>query len=172
MQSHKLTKFMMEYFPVINAACKKYRVSISEFTSTSREYRIIDARREAAEILSLTGLTYEEIGALMNRDARSVELLLTRKRKREPEKHKHHEMHPDPALRDDSKRLWRDACEAGSKALLRAIFDTGTIYRPMSKDEIEAAKQWATSGNNINVEPKGWITDAPQPYTTQGRLSL
>ena len=169
-QSHTITKFMMEYFPIIHHACRKRGVSVMEFSSQSREYRIVDARRDVAEKLLALGLSYVDIGALMNRDARSVELLLTRKRSRDEQKHKHHEMNPDPAVRDDSKRRWSDHCEAGSKALLRAIFDTGMMYRPMSKQEVDEAKQWATTGRNIDVEEKGWMSGCPAPYLGQGRL--
>jgi hypothetical protein len=158
MMSHFKTKQRLKHIHRVAKMCRRYNITISQFHSSSREYRIVDARRELCEEMLAEGHSFFEIAIAVQRDVRSIHQLLYRKRKREPKPDaKHHEVNKDPALRDDSKRVEKLMMEAGSKELCRAIFSTGRIYRPLSEDEVAAAMLWATSGNCNVDRTSGWL---------------
>lgn len=155
-QSHAFTKETMQYIKFIKEAAKQYEITIKDLLSNSREWRVVAARRVLCALLLEEGLSFKDIGKVINRDRKSVVMLMTRKRTRTLA-HLSHKMHDNPAAREDGKLEEAKMYEAGSKALLRAIFAADRIYSPMTAEEIEAAKDWANSGR-CHIEPTGWLS--------------
>lgn len=143
-QSHEVSKAKYKYAALIRKVADKYGVTIMDVMSRNREWAVMDARRDAYAELLTQGLTYDDIGAVFDRNARSVIDLLHSKRKRERTPHEHYLR--SIAQRDEIERQGKVMLERGSKALARAIFATGKLHGPMPEASQCEAVEWSQSG--------------------------
>jgi hypothetical protein len=138
-KQYPLTEETRPFLPTIQRIEHAYSVSLREMRSHSRTLEAIDARLAVANALRGKGLSYRAIGEVINRDHSSVRYLLKR---RDAVTGKRIRRNPDAAVRSDLDSMSVKAMRAGSAALLKAIFATGKVYRPMSLAEQLEATEW------------------------------